>query len=88
MGETWRSTATAKLMEDQKKGIASSLHCQRLAVDLNLFRDGHYLTDGKDYFDAGEIWESYSTDEFECAWGGRFGSKDYNHFSIAHAGIK
>lgn len=85
-GETWRPPETAKLYSVQGKGIANSLHLIRLAIDLNLFKDGKYLTDTEQYAVAGRIWESYSTDTCECSWGGHFGDGD--HFSITHGGIK
>ena len=58
----------------------NSLHYIRLAIDLNFFRDGEYLTD-KDYQDAGEYWESIGG-----SWGGRF--KDACHFSLSYQGRK
>jgi hypothetical protein len=63
-------------------GSEHSLHRQRLAHDFNVFRDGVYLTDGSQYEDLGEFWESIPG----AAWGGRF--KDGNHFSFAHGGYK
>lgn len=62
-------------------GAANSCHKIRLAIDLNLFRDGKYLTATKDYRVLGEFWESIGG-----AWGGRF--SDGNHFSIEHEGRK
>jgi hypothetical protein len=57
------------------------LHKSRLAIDLNVFRDGKYLTTGEQYTDLGEFWESIGG-----AWGGRF--NDGNHFSFEHNGYK
>lgn len=89
LGEAWRSPETAELYAKEKKGIKHSIHCLRLAVDLLLFKDGKYLTDSKDYEFAGVYWEELSTEEYECAWGGRFNSlPDGNHFSIAHGGVR
>lgn len=62
-------------------GHPTSLHKQRLAIDLNVFRDGKYLTTGEQYTDLGEFWESIGG-----AWGGRF--NDGNHFSFEHNGTK
>jgi len=39
-------------------GSLSSRHKMRLAIDLNLFRDGKYLTDGNDHLPLAEFWES------------------------------
>lgn len=62
-------------------GAANSCHKIRLAIDLNLFRDGKYLTATEDYRVLGEFWESIGG-----TWGGRF--SDGNHFSIEHDGRK
>lgn len=60
---------------------AHSLHKQRLAVDLNLFRNGAYLTGSADHAPLGEYWESLGG-----TWGGRF--NDGNHYSLEHEGRK
>jgi hypothetical protein len=57
-----------------------SAHKVRLALDLNLFKDGIYL-EGDEHTPLGEWWEAQGG-----AWGGRFG--DYNHYSFEHGGIK
>jgi len=59
----------------------TSLHFEGLAIDLNLFKDGKYLTGTEDYRELGEYWESIGG-----AWGGRF--NDGNHFSLAYGGRK
>lgn len=59
----------------------NSLHYCRLAVDLNLFRDGKYLEATEDHRPLGEFWESIGG-----SWGGRF--KDGNHYSLEHEGRK
>lgn len=65
-------------------GSKSSKHGRRLAIDINLFRDGVYLKNGEDYRELGEYWESLG-----MIWGGRFGDDpatpkiegwDANHF--------
>lgn len=86
MGECWRPPEMAKIYAADGRGVASSLHCIRLGVDLNLFKDGRYLVKNEEYKEAGEIWESYSTDEYTCSWGGSFG--DSGHFSITHGGVR
>jgi len=60
-----------------------SNHYIQLAIDLNLFRDGVYLTKTDDHLFAGEHWESLHP---LCRWGGRFG--DGNHYSMEHKGRK
>lgn len=66
-------------------GNSKSMHKIRLAIDLNLFVEGEYITDGghDKYKVIGEYWESL--DPF-ARWGGRFG--DANHFSFIHWGCK
>jgi hypothetical protein len=68
-------------------GSDVSLHKERLAIDLNLFKreGGHwrFCTDTESHRPLGEWWESLDP---ECAWGGRF--NDGNHYSIKHLGRK
>lgn len=85
-GEAYRSIEEAARLAGLKKGIKNSLHIQRLAIDLNLFKDGRYLSSTESHKTLGEWWESQSTSKYECVWGGRFG--DGNHYSIAHEGRK
>lgn len=67
----------------QKKSYSSanSLHKERLAIDLNLFKDGKFLTQTEDHRPLGEYWESLGG-----SWGGRF--EDGNHYSLEHGGRK
>ena len=85
LGEAYRSPEEAARLAKAGKGIKNSLHTQRLAIDLNLFRDGKYLTTTAAHRPLGEAWERLSQPPaYECCWGGRFG--DGNHYSIAHNG--
>lgn len=86
LGEAWRPPEMAAIYAKQGKGIKNSLHTQRLAVDLNLFRDGKYLSDGDQYRELGAWWETQSFEGAVCCWGGRF--QDGNHFSFEHGGKK
>lgn len=86
LGEAYRSPEEAARLAALGKGITQSLHTQRLAIDLNLFRDGVLLTKSEDYQTLGEWWELNSTPDYQCCWGGRF--RDGNHFSLAHNGRK
>jgi len=87
LGEAWRSPEEAARLAKAGKGIKRSLHCDRLAIDLNLFKNGKYLTKPQDYEPLGAWWESQGIAlGLLCCWGGRFG--DGNHFSISHAGRK
>lgn len=64
-------------------GIRSSLHTLKLAIDLNLFKNGIWLRNTEDHKQFGEYWESLHE---LCRWGGRFG--DGNHYSMEHEGVK
>lgn len=54
----------------------NSFHYKRLAIDLNLFKGGEYLTKTTDHLPLGKFWESLGG-----TWGGRFSRKDGNHYS-------
>lgn len=83
LGETYRPPEMAELYAKQGKGIRNSLHTQKLAIDLNLFRDGKYLSSTEDHRALGEWWEQQHPLN---RWGGRFG--DGNHYSMEHNGVK
>jgi hypothetical protein len=82
-GDAYRSPEQAALNAKSGKGIAKSLHCERLAVDFNLFINGVYQQDTSAYHPLGEFWEGLDP---LCRWGGRFKKKDGNHFSLTHEG--
>ena len=84
-GELYRTPEQAALNAKTGAGISNSLHTQRLAVDLNLFKGGVYLTDSAAYEALGVFWESLDP---ECAWGGRFSKPDGNHFSLSYGGVR
>lgn len=75
LGEAWRTPEMASLYAQQGKGIKNSLHCIRLSIDLNLFKDGVYLSGSEAHRPFGEYWESLNAMN---RWGGRFG--DGNHY--------
>ena len=52
-----------------------SFHYKRLAIDLNLFKDGKWLKTTEAHKPFGEFWESIGG-----TWGGRWG--DGNHYSF------
>ncbi len=62
-------------------GLKNSLHRKRLAIDLNLFKDGDYLRKTSDHTELGQWWESIGG-----TWGGRF--NDGNHYSLQHGKVK
>ena len=63
-GDTWAKTGHKK----------NSFHYRRLAIDLNLFKNGKYLRSAKHHWALGEFWESIGG-----SWGGRW--RDANHYS-------
>lgn len=62
-------------------GRSTSAHKHRLAIDLNLFRDGRFLESTGAHRAFGEWWELQGG-----TWGGRWA--DGNHYSLEHEGIK
>ena len=62
-------------------GNAKSCHKLRLAIDLNLFKNGKFLQTSEAHKPLGEWWESQGG-----TWGGRF--NDGNHYSLEHNGVK
>ena len=81
MGQVERSKEEAKRL-----GFERSNHTLRLAADLNLFREGKFLTHSEDHRMLGEFWEALSGDfdgeRVTFCWGGRWARPDGNHYSI------
>jgi hypothetical protein len=63
-------------------GRRRSAHKQRLAVDLNLFLNGEYLSTTEAHRPFGEFWKGMHQDN---RWGGDF--DDGNHYSRKYGGI-
>ena len=65
--------------------MTSSLHHSRLAIDLNLFVGGEFITNGENsaWIDLGAYWEALDP---ACRSGLHFG--DANHFSVTFGGRK
>lgn len=79
-GETFRTKEQAEIYFKEGKGILDSLHCKRLAADINLFDiNGQYLTQSKQYEPFGIYWEQLNVMN---RWGGRFKRSDGNHFEM------
>lgn len=87
-GEAYRTEEQQRLhLQSGKTRTMASPHRDRLAVDLNLFIGGKYVTDGEAYRPLGEKWEALGG-----KWGGRFGLRpheygtrigwDANHFEF------
>jgi len=58
-----------------------SNHKTRLAIDLNLFKDGSYLQNTSDHRKLGLFWEELHE---LCRWGGHY--DDGNHYSLEDRG--
>lgn len=69
LGDVW-----AKAID--KRHRKGSFHFKRLAIDLNLFKNGKYLRSTKAHEFLGIFWESIGG-----TWGGRFKKPDGNHYS-------
>lgn len=81
-GDAYRDPRLHGIVGEKKGyGAARSCHKMRLAVDLNLFKDGRYLSLTEDHRPLGEKWESMGG-----TWGGRF--EDGNHYSLEWEGSK
>jgi hypothetical protein len=64
-------------------GHPKSAHKIRLAIDLNLFKDGEFLEGSEAHRELGEWWEKQHS---LARWGGRF--NDGNHYSFEWNGVK
>ena len=53
-----------------------SFHYKHLAKDLNLYKDGAWLTETEGHAEIGRKWK-----EMGGSWGGDFRRKDGNHYS-------
>lgn len=85
-GDAFRSAEQAALNAQKGSGISNSLHTKRLAIDLNLFKDGQYIEKSDLYEPLGTYWKSLHE---LCRWGGDFKSRpDGNHFSLEWEGIR
>jgi hypothetical protein len=84
LGDAYRSPrAFGGMGENGPYGQAWSAHKQRLAIDLNLFLDGEYLSSTEAHRPFGEYWKSIDPENH--VWGGDF--DDGNHYSFRYSGI-
>ena len=82
--ELYRTPEQAALNAKKGTGVAKSAHMQRLAIDLNLFKDGIYLQESDAHKPFGDYWKLLRIDN---RWGGDFKRKDGNHYSKEYNGI-
>ena len=74
LGDAYRDPRVfGELGKKKGYGHPNSMHKKRLAIDLNLFKNGRYLASTKAHEPLGLWWESIGG-----SWGGRFG--DGNHY--------
>ena len=73
------------IRRDGLKHMENSLHYCGLAVDLDAYRGGQYLTATEDYTALGDHWKTLHP---LARWGGDFTNKDGCHFSFEHEGRK
>lgn len=84
LGEAWRTPEQAEWNAQRGIGVAHSLHTERLAIDLNLFKDGVLITTVDGYRPLGNYWKGLND---LARWGGDFKSPDSDHFSLTWQGI-
>lgn len=84
-GEAYRTPEQAALNAQKGSGISNSLHTERLAIDLNLFKDGVYITDQHGHLELGTWWKTLGP---MYRWGGDFKKRDFNHYSISPDGVR
>lgn len=84
LGDAW-----SKL--EYKAHRQNSCHYLRLAIDINLFKNGAYLTGSEAHKPFGIFWEGLHP---LCRWGGRFKDRDGmpapdgNHYSMEYENKK
>lgn len=84
LGDAYRDPRVHGAMGVRKSySHPKSAHKIRLAIDLNLFKNGEFLETSDDHRPLGEWWERQHP---LARWGGRF--DDGNHYSFEHDGVK
>ena len=83
LGDAYRDPRVHGAMGVRKSySHPKSAHKIRLAIDLNLFKNGELLETSDDHRPLGEWWEKQHP---MARWGGRF--SDGNHYSWFHDGV-
>ena len=84
VGDAYRDPRVhGKHGEKKSYSASKSNHKLRLAIDFNLFKDGHYMESTEDHRELGEYWKSLNP---LCEWGGDGDRNDGNHYSMNHDG--
>ena len=77
LGDAYRDPRVHGSFGERKGyGESKSFHKLRLAIDINLYKEGKYLTKTEDHKVLGEYWESLGG-----TWGGKWQNADGNHYS-------
>ncbi len=71
------------LGKDVMKHMNKSLHYEGLAWDIDLTKNGVYLSKTEDHEVFGQFWKSLDED---CRWGGDFKNPDGNHYAVTYGG--
>jgi hypothetical protein len=80
MDEMYRPPETCELYAKKGIGIKNSNHQRRIAMDINLFEAGEFLTEPDRYLDLHVMWSSFGgADPIEG---------DARHFSLEHDGVR
>lgn len=85
-GELLRDPRVAQMNDANGVGISNSLHIDKLAIDLNVFKGGVWLNKTEDHAPIGAKWKTLHP---LFAWGGDFKpptKPDGNHYSCRYAG--
>jgi hypothetical protein len=61
-------------------GHPESAHRSKLAIDLNLFKDGEYIVDGTGHRELHDLWDLLG--------GAERIREDLNHYSLEHEGVR
>lgn len=70
LGEAWRTPEQQQIyIRTGRSMTAKSQHLKRLAIDLNIFREGRLLATFDEIEPLGAFWESLDA---KNRWGGRF----------------
>lgn len=87
-GERYAVTAGDFARKDNRGHMPGSMHYDRLAADLNVFRfsEGGVWDYIESYDEAPVMWDRlgayWKSLHPLCRWGGDFETRDLNHFSI------
>lgn len=87
LGDAFRSPEQAVQNAANHVGVADSLHCDRLAIDINLFKDGVYIIDDTGHRELGAWWKTLG---LRYKWGGDIvhPRPDPNHYALSPDGVR